>query len=81
MKKTTKRKIKRTMFYVRRELIRWTVMFGGALAALCVLVGLMENPDCRTVFYLAGGWMVALLIGEQFYGKERKHGKVQKNTK
>lgn len=71
MKRTTKSKIKRTMFYVRRELIRWTVMLGGTLAALCVMVGLMENPDCRTVFYLFGGWMVALLIGEQFYGKKK----------
>lgn len=70
MTKMQKRKIKRTMFYVRRGLIRWAVMFFGTLAALCLMVALMENPDCRTVLYLFGGWMVALLIGEQFYGKK-----------
>lgn len=66
---------KKTMFYVRRELIRWAVMMGGTLAALCVLVGLMENPDSRTVIYVFAGWMVALMIGNQFYGKEVKRGK------
>ncbi|MBR4934482.1 MAG: hypothetical protein IKZ01_01275 [Anaerotignum sp.] len=71
MKKTTKRKIKKTMFYIRRELIRWAVMLGGTLAALCILVSMLENPDSRTVIYVFAGWMVALMIGNQFYGKKR----------
>lgn len=69
--RTRKQKIKRALFYLRRELIRWAVMLIGALAALCVMVAIMESPDGRTVLYLFGGWMVALLIGNQFYGREK----------
>lgn len=61
---------KRTMFYVRRELIRWTVTAVGTLAALCGLVFIMENPDCRLMFYIMAGLLVALGIGNLFYGKE-----------
>lgn len=65
---------KRTLFYIRRGLIRWAVMIGGTLSALCMLVYMLEDPNGRLVFYLACGLLVALLIGNRFYGEEDKRG-------
>lgn len=65
---------KRTLFYVRRGFIRWTVMLGSTLAALCALVYMLEDPDGRLMFYIMAGLLVALGIGNLFYGKEDKHG-------
>jgi len=72
MTKIQKREIKKAAFYIRRGLIRWAVMLGSTLAALCGLVYMLEDPDGRLMFYLFAGFMVALLIGNAFYGKEEK---------
>lgn len=63
--------MKRTLFYIRRGLIRWAVMFFGTLLALCGTVFVLENPDSRMIFYLIFGVVVSLLIGNVFYGKEK----------
>ena len=70
MVKIQKRKIKRTAFYIRRGLIRWASMLGGTLIALCVMVYIFENPNGRMAFYLLAALLVALGIGNLFYGKE-----------
>lgn len=61
---------KRTLFYLRRGLLRWAVMFFGTLLALCTLVYVLENPDGRVLFYLIFSVVVSLMIGNLFYGRE-----------
>lgn len=61
---------KRTLFYLRRGLIRWAVMFFGTLTALCGLVYVLESADGRMIFYLISGTVIALTIGNVFYGRE-----------
>ena len=63
---------KRRFFYIRRSLIRWAVMFFGTLLAQCVLVYVLESADGRMIFYLISGMMIALAIGNVFYGREEK---------
>ncbi len=63
---------KRRFFYIRRGLIRWAVVFFGTLLAQCGLVWILENPDSRMMFYLISGMMIALAIGNVFYGREEK---------
>lgn len=63
---------KRTLFYIRRELLRWAVVFFGTLLAQCGLVWILENPDSRMMLYLISGMMIALAIGNVFYGREEK---------
>lgn len=70
MKKSTKRNIKKTMFYVRRGLIRWTVLFAVGLGALSLAVMLMGNPDSRFVLEAALAFFAVLWVGEKFYGKK-----------
>lgn len=65
-----KHKWKRAAFYIRREIIRWAFMLGGTLVALCVMVYIFENPNGRMAFYLLAALLVALGIGNLFYGKE-----------
>lgn len=65
------RKWKRTLFYLRRGLLRWAVMFFGTLTALCGTVYILENPDGRVLFYLIFSVVVSLLIGSVFYGREK----------
>ena len=62
---------KRTLFYLRRGLLRWAVMFFGTLTALCGTVYVLENPDSRMMFYLIFSVVVSLLIGSVFYGREK----------
>ena len=64
------RKWKRTAFYIRRGLLRWAVMFFGTLFAQCMLVYILESADGRMMFYLISGTMIALAIGNVFYGRE-----------
>ena len=64
------RKWKRTLFYLRRGLLRWAVMFFGTLTALCGTVYILENPDGRVLFYLIFSVVVSLMIGKLFYGRE-----------
>lgn len=61
---------KRTLFYLRRGLIRWAVVFFGTLTALCGIVYVLENPDTRMLFYLIFGVVIAFAIGNVFYGRE-----------
>lgn len=63
---------KRTAFYIRRGLLRWSVMFFGTLLSLCVMVLVLENADGRMMFYLASGVMIAIAIGKLFYGGQEK---------
>ena len=63
---------KRTAFYIRRELLRCAVVFFGTLLAQCGLVWILENPDSRMMLYLISGMMIALAIGNVFYGREEK---------
>ena len=63
---------KRTAFYIRRELLRWAVVFFGTLLAQCGLVWILQNPDSRMMLYLISGMMIALAIGNVFYGREEK---------
>lgn len=65
-----KRRWKRRFFYIRRGLIRLAVMFFGTLLAQCVLVYVLESADGRMIFYLISGMMIALTIGNVFYGRE-----------
>ena len=65
-----KSKWKRQFFYLRRGLIRWAVVFFGTLRAQCGLVWVLENPDSRMMFYLISGTVIALTIGNVFYGRE-----------
>jgi hypothetical protein len=67
-----KSKWKRQFFYLRRGLIRWAVVFFGTLLAQCGLVWILENPDSRMMLYLISGMMIALAIGNVFYGREEK---------
>lgn len=67
-----KSKWKRRFFYLRRELLRWAVVFFGTLLAQCGLVWILENPDSRMMLYLISGMMIALAIGNVFYGREEK---------
>lgn len=67
-----KSKWKRRFFYLRRGLIRWAVVFFGTLLAQCGLVWILENPDSRMMLYLISGMMIALAIGNVFYGREEK---------
>ena len=60
----------RMLFYLRRGLIRWAVMFFGTLLAQCGLVWILESADGRMIFYLISGMMIALTIGNVFYGRE-----------
>ena len=60
----------RTLFSLRRGLIRWAVMFFGTLTALCGTVYVLENPDGRVLFYLIFSVVVSLMIGNLFYGRE-----------
>ena len=46
---------KRTLFYIRRGLLRWAVVF---------------FPDSRMMFYLISGTVIAFAIGNVFYGRE-----------
>lgn len=73
--RTRKQKIKRALFYLRRELIRWAVMLVGDLAVLCMLVYMLEDADGRMFFYGIAGFFAALLIGSLFYGKEDRSDK------
>ena len=61
---------KRMLFYLRRGLIRWAVMFFWTLLAQCGLVWILESADGRMIFYLISGMMIALTIGNVFYGRE-----------
>ena len=65
-----KRNWKRTLFYIRRGLIRWAVMFFGTLLALCGAMYILENPDGRMLFYLVFSITVSLMIGNLFYGRD-----------
>lgn len=67
-----KSKWKRQFFYLRRGLIRWAVVFFGTLLAQCGLVYVLESADGRMIFYLISGMMIALAIGNVFYGREEK---------
>ncbi len=61
---------KRTAFYIRRGLLRWAVVFFGTLLTQGVLVYILESADGRMMFYLISGTMIALAIGNVFYGRE-----------
>ena len=64
---------KRTLFYARRSLIRWTVALGGTLAVLCLAVMLMEDPDSRIILEGAVGFYAALwLVDKIFMRKEKR---------
>ena len=67
MKKTTKRKIKKTLFYARRSLIRWTVTLVSTLAVLCLAVLILEAPDSRFLMEMAIGFFFALWMIEKIY--------------
>jgi len=70
MKKSTKRKIKKTLFYIRRELIRMAVVMGATLGVLCLAVMIMEAPDSRLLTELAIGFFFALWLIEKIYIKK-----------
>lgn len=70
-----KHKWKRAAFYIRREIIRWAVLFAVGFGALCLAVMLMENPDARVILEAALVLFAVLWVGEKFYGKEKQHGK------
>lgn len=63
---------KRTLFYLRRGLLRWAVMFFGTLLAQCGLVYVLESSDGRMIFYLIASVMICLAIGSVFYGRVEK---------
>ena len=67
MTKMRKRKIKKTMFYIRRGLIRWAVMLGGTLGVICMAVFLMEDPNSRIVLEAAIGFWAALCLANWIY--------------
>lgn len=62
---------KRAMFYVRRELIRWAVLFAIGLGSLCLAVMLMEDPGSRFILETALALFAVLWVGEKFYGREK----------
>lgn len=63
---------KRTLFYVRRGLIRWVVLFAVGLGSLTLAVQLMENPDSRFVLEAALAFFAVLWVGSKFYEKGEK---------
>ena len=66
---------KKAAFYIRREIIRWAVLFAVGFGALCLAVILMESPGSRFVLEAALVLFAVLWVGEKFYGKEKQHGK------
>ena len=70
-----KHKRKKAAFYIRREIIRWAVLFAVGFGALCLAVILMESPGSRFVLEAALALFAVLWVGEKFYGKEKQHGK------
>ena len=72
MTRKKKSNIRRNLFYIRRGLIRWAVVFAGTLTALCAMVYMLEDPNGRMVFYCIAGFLAALGLGNLFYGKGEK---------
>lgn len=60
---------RRSLFYLRREALRLLVIFCGTLFAMGCMIHILEDPDGRLIFYLISCVMVALAIGNIFYGK------------
>ncbi len=61
---------RRSLFYLCREALRLLVIACGTLFAVGCMVYILEDPGGRFVFYLISCVMVALAIGNVFYGKD-----------
>ena len=72
MTKMQKRKIKKAAFYIRREIIRWAVLFAVGLGSLTLAVQLMESPESRFVLEAALAFFAVLWVGSKFYEKGEK---------
>lgn len=70
MTKMRKRKIKKAAFYIRREIVRWTVMFAVGLGALCLAVFLLEETNSRWIIEAALAFFAVLYVGDKFYSKK-----------
>lgn len=64
--------IRRNLFYIRRGIIRWAVLFAVGLGSLTLAVQLMENPDSRFVLEAALAFFAVLWVGSKFYEKGEK---------
>ena len=60
------------MFYICQNLLRFVVTMVITLAALCLMVYVMESADCRLMLYIFGGWMAAIFIEEKLFGRGRE---------
>lgn len=67
MVKTRKRRINRTLFYVRRSIIRWAVMFLVGLFTICAAVLILEDPDARFILEMVLAFFAVLWVCEKFY--------------
>ena len=67
-----KHKWKRAAFYIRRGIIRWTVLFAVGLGSLTLAVQLMESPGSRFVLEAALAFFAVLWVGSKFYEKGEK---------
>ena len=64
--------IRRNLFYIRRGIIRWTVLFTVGLGSLTLAVQLMESPGSRFVLEAALAFFGVLWVGSKFYEKGEK---------